>query len=148
MSSALSASASFFAGNSAYNSNSAFASNSAQQLYTILHISIPAKVQKRLNNPFGRTPSLLAINSTFSVSTINANPNCQMGDDDPLDEQPFKRMKISTNILLWKPLECFVSVCSWTETCEPLINAKNHNKCWTNALFYDFPSTIPFFVEI
>ena len=60
------------------------ASASAQQLHTILHIS---KVQKRLNSPFGRTPSLLAINSTFSVSTINANPNCQKGDDDPLDEQ-------------------------------------------------------------
>ena len=103
-----------------------------------------------LNNPFGRTPSLLAINSTFSVSTINANPNCQMRDDDPLDEQPFKRMKISTNILLWKPLECFVSVCSWTETWEPLkfeteIPKKKNEKPQQMPYFWFFPRT--FFVE-
>ena len=56
----------------------------AQQLRATLHISIRTKVQK---SPLRPTPSLLAINSTFSVSAINANPNCQKGNDDPLDEQ-------------------------------------------------------------
>ena len=56
----------------------------AQQFRALLHISIRTEVQK---SPSGRTPSLLAINSTFSVSAVNAEANCQKGNDDTLDEQ-------------------------------------------------------------